>query len=206
MAARYSEALLRIQADDFSGAQTLMDDLDEDHRLSASEETERTRMGSLIADLLNLAQQARDVRQLDAGEVAAWENLIQDQYDRPATWISNTLCFHYGICRSPLTGGESEPKRLNRGRKEDSAEMQRAFKLQPNPASTFVALNYALLPGDTEGALRVLDPIGRVIASEKLQGTQGQALLDTRQWAKGAYTVQCMVAGALVHAEKLIIQ
>jgi len=63
-----------------------------------------------------------------------------------------------------------------------------------------------LLTSDADGALRVLDPIGRVIATEKLQGAQGQTLLDTRQWAKGAYTVQCTVAGELVHAEKLIIQ
>ena len=82
VAARYAEALLRVQADDFTGAQAPMDDLDEDHRLSTAEETERARMGSLIADMLNLAQQARDVRQLDTGEVAAWETLNQDQYDR----------------------------------------------------------------------------------------------------------------------------
>jgi hypothetical protein len=206
VAARYAEALLRVQADDYSGAQALMDDLDEDHRLSAAEEAERARMGSLIADLLNLAQQARSVRQLDAGEVAAWESLIQDQYDRPATWISNTLCFHYGICRPPLTGGDSEPKSLQRSHEEKAGLAARSFKLQPNPASTYVTLNFALLTSDADGALRVLDPIGRVIATEKLQGAQGQTLLDTRQWAKGAYTVQCTVAGELVHAEKLIIQ
>jgi len=206
VAARYAEALLRLQADDFSGVQSLMDDLDEDHKLSTAEETERARMGTLLGDLLNLAQQARDLRQLDAGEIAAWEALIQDHYDRPATWISNTLCFHYGICRPPLTGGDSEPKRLIRDRREEAVEAARTFKLQPNPATTFVTLNFALLASDTDGAWRVLDPIGRIVASEKLQGTKGQALLDTRAWAKGAYTVQCTVAGALVHTEKLILQ
>ncbi|MBK9146731.1 MAG: T9SS type A sorting domain-containing protein [Flavobacteriales bacterium] len=206
VAARYAEALLRIQADDFSGAQALMDDLDEDHRLSAAEETERTRMSSLIADLLNLAQQARDVRQLDAGEIAAWETLIQNQYDRPATWISNMLCFHYGICRSPLTGGESEPKSLQRDGKDATSTDRRSFKLQPNPASTFVALNYTLKASETSGSVRVIDANGRTLATDKLSGSIGHVVLDTRTWAKGVYAVQCSVSGAIVHAERLVIQ
>jgi len=36
VAARYAEALLRLQAGEYATAQTLMDDLDEDHKRSMS--------------------------------------------------------------------------------------------------------------------------------------------------------------------------
>lgn len=206
VAARYAEALLRMQEGEYATAQALMDDLDEDHKLSTAEETERTRMGTLISDLLNLEQQGRDVRELNAGEIATWETLIQDQYDRPATWISNILCFHYGICRSPLTGGDSEPKRLQLDAKDAASTDGRTFKLQPNPASTFVTLNYTLKPGEATGSVRVLDSNGRTLATEALKGNIGQVVLDTRTWAKGVYAAQCSVGGAIVHAERLVIQ
>jgi len=206
VAARYAEALLRMQAGEYATAQTLMDDLDEDHRLSSAEETERMRMGTLIAELLSLEQQSRDVREMSAGEIAAWQALIQDQYDRPATWISNLLCFHYGICRSPLTGGESEPKSVQRDGKDATSTDRRSFKLQPNPASTFVALNYTLKASETSGSVRVIDANGRTLATDKLSGNVGQVVLDTRTWAKGVYAVQCSVGGTIVHAERLVIQ
>ncbi len=206
VAARYAETLLRIQESDYTGAQALMNDLDEDHKLSTAEERERTRMGTLINDLLNLEQQARDVRKLDESEIAAWQTLIDGEYDRPATWISNMLCFHYGICRSPLTGGESEPKTLQRSSPEKPASTERSFKLQPNPASTFVTLNFELLPTENSARLLVQDAQGRIVATENLQGNVGQVVFDTRRWAKGVYTARCMVGEEPAHAEKLVIE
>jgi hypothetical protein len=206
VAARYAESLLRLQADDFSGAQALVDDLDEDHKLSSAEEAEQARMQALVADLLNLKQQARDVRQLDPSEITAWETLIQDQYDRPATWISNTLCFHYGICRPPLTGGDSEPKSLQRSEEEKAIGAARTFRFQPNPASTFIMLDYRLLPTESAGMLHVLDAQGRTVATQLLKGNVGQVVLDIRGWAKGVYTARCSIGEEHAHAEKLVIE
>lgn len=206
VAARYAEAALLLQMADYTSAADLITNLPNDHKLSAAELIERTLLLCWISDLLSLHQQGRDVRQLTASEAAAWEALILDQYNRPAAWISNLLCFHYGICRSPLTGGDGGSKRALITNEDQTTIAGDLFSLQPNPTHTFVSFSYALKATYNNGLLRVLDASGRQMASERVQGNMGQILLDTRTWSPGLYTVQCIIDGIAAHTAKLIVE
>ncbi len=76
----------------------------------------------------------------------------------------------------------------------------------PNPASTYVALNYTL-PGNAGTAqLHIRDAAGRVIHSLQASGEEGQQLWDTRGIAPGVYSVELLREGRIEHTERLIIQ
>jgi len=78
--------------------------------------------------------------------------------------------------------------------------------LQPNPASTFVAMNYNL-PGNTGTAqLRIRDTSGRVIHTQQISGEQGQQVWDTRGTAPGVYSVELLRNGRVERSERLVIQ
>ena len=78
--------------------------------------------------------------------------------------------------------------------------------LQPNPASTYVAMNYDL-PGNTSVAqVRVRDASGRVVHTLQIAGEQGQQVWDTRGTAPGVYTVELLREGRVERSERLVIQ
>ena len=87
-----------------------------------------------------------------------------------------------------------------------SEEEASVLLLQPNPASTYVAMNYNL-PGNTSVAqLRVRDASGRVVHTQQIAGEQGQQVWDTRGTAPGVYTVELLREGRVERSERLVIQ
>lgn len=207
--ARYAEALTWMQSGNYAQATTVIGSIPTEHDLKAPEMLERQRMLDLIAFLDDLHGNGRSEMQLDSGEVVALQALMGDAYDRPATLIGNLLCFGYGICRSPLTGGEEdgEPKSLPytplpHGR----MEVQATLLLHPNPASTWVALDYDLLVEPTDAALVIRDLTGREVYRKALRDRKQQVVWDTRQAAPGSYTVVLLNSGQQLRTEKLIIR
>jgi hypothetical protein len=207
--ARYAEALTWLQLGNFTQATAVITAIPAEHDLKAPEVLERQRMLDLIAFLEGVHGDGRDETQLTGGEVSALQDLMGDAYDRPAAWISNLLCFGYGQCRPPLTGGEDngDPKSLPytplpaRG-----AAAQAVLDMHPNPASTWVAFDYDLLAEPTDAAIVIRDLTGRELYRKALQERRQQVVWDTRQAAPGSYTVVLLNSGRQLRAEKLVIR
>ncbi|MBK7384237.1 MAG: T9SS type A sorting domain-containing protein [Flavobacteriales bacterium] len=81
-----------------------------------------------------------------------------------------------------------------------------SFRLQPNPASTSVAFNYALNSNVDQGRIIVRDLSGRTLETIRFSGQEGQRVWDTRDLVAGVYTVEFFNGSDLLHTEKLIIQ
>ena len=81
-----------------------------------------------------------------------------------------------------------------------------ALSIHPNPASTWVALEYDLLVEPTEAALAIRDLAGREVYRRTLTDRKQEVVWDTRQMAPGSYTVVLLNGGRQLRAEKLIIR
>jgi len=208
-AARYAEALTWLQSGNYAQATATIDTIPLEHDLRAPEMLERQRMLDLIAFLQALHGSGRSALRLDSTEVASLQVLMGDAYDRPAALISNLLCFGYGICRPPLTGGEDsgEPKRLPyTPLPTKGAAAQALLKAHPNPANTWVAFDYDLLTEPAEAALVIRDITGREVYRTVLRDKRQQVVWDTRQATPGSYTVVLLNAGRQLGTEKLVIR
>jgi hypothetical protein len=207
--ARYAEALTWLQLGNYAQATAVIESIPTERKLRAPESLERQRMLDLIAFLGDLHGNGRSEMQLDSGEVATLESLMGDAYDRPATLISNLLCFGYGHCRPPLTGGEEdeEPKALPyTPLPHGKAEVQATLLVHPNPASTWVAIDYDLLIKPTDAAIVIRDLAGREVRRITLREQRRQVVWDSRQAAPGSYTVVLLNSGRRLGTEKLIIR
>ncbi len=207
--ARYAEALTWMQSGNYAQATAVIESIPAEHKLRTPEALERQRMLDLIAFLGDLRGNGRSEMQLDSSEVATLEGLMGDAYDRPATLISNLLCFGYGHCRPPLTGGEEdeEPKSLPyTPLPHGKAEVQATLLVHPNPANTWVAFDYDLLIEPTDAAIVIRDLAGREIRRIALREQRQQVVWDTRQAAPGSYTVVLLNSGRQLRTEKLIIR
>ncbi len=207
-AARYAEALLLLEQHQYQDALAIVQGIPQEHpRLRPKELSERDRMLALIAFLQTIHATGRDASEMDSGEVAQLEALVNGKHDRPAVWAQNILCFHYGMCRAPLTGGDDvAPKALPYTPLADLEVVRPSLHLHPNPASTWVAFTYDLLSEPKNAAIVVRDGIGREVARHTLRTREGQVLQDTRELAPGAYTVELLDNKARKRVEKLIVR
>lgn len=205
-AARYAEALTYLQEGNATAAFQVVDQIPVERELRGPGELERQRMLGLIAFCAAVFADARTMAQLNEGEVNALEAIVDNTYDRPATWAQNLLRFAYERCRTPLTGGD--------GTRRPSFLIQLAagepvlphLAVAPNPASAWVAFSVRLNNTPNNAQLLVRDLMGRLVWQSTVGAPEQQILWDCRSVETGSYTVELMNGGALVATSKFIAQ
>ncbi|MBL7963928.1 MAG: hypothetical protein JNM31_08790 [Flavobacteriales bacterium] len=207
-AARYAEALTWVDQLEFDSAAAAIARISEENILREYGEVEQQRMLDLITFMSAVYADSRSEMRLDSVEVQGLVALMDGWYDRPAAWISNLLCFGYGICRPPLTGGGAgEPKSLPYTRLPAvGSRTQPILKLHPNPANSWVALDYELPVPPKDAALVIRDIMGREVFRLKLNDQVRQVVWDVRTAAPGSYTVTLLNGGEQLRTEKLTIR
>ncbi|MCW5897983.1 MAG: T9SS type A sorting domain-containing protein [Flavobacteriales bacterium] len=148
-----------------------------------------------------------DRSELDSTEVAQLQALINGKHDRPAVWAQNILCFHYGLCRPPYTGGGNlAPKALPYTPKEVVETPRPTLMLYPNPATIYVTMYYDLKADADHSRMLIRDIGGREVAQRRLGHAEGQVVLDTRRMPPGVYTIELHNAGQRQLTEKLVVR
>ena len=204
--ARYAEAALLMGYGNYAQAEAVIEAMLLEKNLRSPEEQERQRMLTYIEVLADAADDGRNAYQLTTQEVNALENMATDHYDRPSNWAYNLLCYVYGKCRAPWTGGEATPKSRSYQTATAQTTALHALFVQPNPARTWVAFNYRFAPTTVQASIVVHDLAGRVVHQERVSGTDGQVLWDIRDVGPGSYTVSLVADGATLSTERLIVQ
>ncbi len=83
--------------------------------------------------------------------------------------------------------------------------VQALLHIHPNPASTWVAIDYDLLVEPTHAAIVIRDIAGREVKRILLREQQQQMVWDTRQALPGSYTATLLNKGRQLRTEKFII-
>ena len=207
--ARYAEALTFMEQGHMDSAYMVITGINVEHQLRTPEAEERERMLALIAFWDEHFSGSNNEQQLDGGQIQALASIIGEAYDRPSSLISNLLCVMYGDCRPPFTGGDEagEPKSLPYTPIPSTWEhLAPTMSLKPNPAHTWVAIDYRMVLPAEDVFLLVQDSHGRTVHSERLPQKEGQVVWDTRAVSQGTYMVIIRHGKYHVKSEQLIIQ
>jgi hypothetical protein len=208
-AARYAEALTWLQQQRFDSAAAAVEEIPaDDPKLKERQVAEKDRMLALIGFFRDMDAQGKNAAQLDHNDIGRLEDIIDHQYDRPATWAQNLLCFHYGHCRPPLTGGEggAAPRMVHAPTAGQAAKALPALLVRPNPANTWVVFEYRIVEPVKDAYIRITGVDGRELTRIRITSPEDQPVYDTRQVAKGAYTVELVNAGKTVETGKLVVE
>lgn len=199
-------SLSYLQEDNFDSAYAVMDRLPVEFKLKAKEVNEKDRTKQYIGLVQGWRMAGRTDAELKESEVAALEAFAEGQYDRPAEWAQNLLCFGYGRCRAPLTGGFDRPQPRMVAVATADAPTSAGLSIHPNPANSWVAFNYNLQALPDHAELIVRDAAGREVYRAALQASEQQQLWDTREVASGTYNAVLVNSGHLLCTEKLIVK
>jgi hypothetical protein len=165
-------------------------------------------MVGFLEALEMLHDEERTVHDLDSSEVASALQAMDGKYSRGWNRISNLMCFHYGECRAPLTGGAIKPKMLVTPTPEEEPTVQHGagFHLYPNPTREEVTLDYTLPETAVQGYVRLRDLAGRELEVHTLNGNEGRLVLDTKAFAPGLYVVEVHSPTRLEYVQTLVVQ
>jgi hypothetical protein len=205
---RYAEALSLMQDGQYQAALDAVNTVVLDNpKLRSRQMLEKQHMVQLITFVSDVAASDGDLAQLSTAQLSTLTALADQAYDRPSRWARNILCFHYGECAPPLTGGEDEaPKALFAPRRAFAAEMENPMKLAPNPARNWTACTYRFTGDVTQATLTVKDALGRTLQVHRLSAAEGQVILDTRSLGAGMYTVELLQGTRILQVEKVMVQ
>ena len=78
------------------------------------------------------------------------------------------------------------------------------MNVHPNPATTWVAIDYTLPNGNAKAELSIFNAMGVKVKQVELDGSQGQKVLDLRELANGVYTIT-VLCGEYSQTEKVVI-
>lgn len=127
------------------------------------------------------------------------------QYMAQSLLEATTERYHFAEC--PLI---DEPSGMGRGvpqgyTQEDlSKAMGLAVSAKPNPATTWVAIDFTL-PGDAKtAAVEIVNSLGEKVMYGQLNGNVGQKVLDLRELSNGVYTIT-ILCGEYYQTEKLVV-
>ena len=76
----------------------------------------------------------------------------------------------------------------------------------PNPAESWVTFSYRFDIPPNKAFVSVRDPLGRELTSLPMTNALGQLVFDTRELAKGLYTVSFIANGQVQQLDKLIVR
>jgi hypothetical protein len=179
--------------------------VDQNHKLTVAQEAEQQRMVDLVAFFAAKQQAGKNNGQYSTADQARLQALVQGQWDRAAVRGQNLLCFLYGLCEPPVTGGEEGSKRAVFPRGVEAGNSPAGeVHVQPNPAAAYVVVRWHAPRSVERVELRDMD--GRILLSRPVTSTIGETTLDTRTLANGVYSVVVYTPGLPDHVQRLIIQ
>ena len=83
-------------------------------------------------------------------------------------------------------------------------EASRYIKVYPNPANDYTVFKYTLPTGTTSAQLQLRDLFGRLVKEEKIEGKEGQKLVNTASLSAGTY-FYTLLAGNKAYNGKLMV-
>jgi hypothetical protein len=150
-------------------------------------------------------QQNHSIFELDSLEVAILVDFAENTGGKAALMARGILEYaydhHYCNCL-PV----DDPAAWKSTFMMPGSDVDNGLSIQavPNPASTWVAFNFALPVHVNEAVLQITDVHGRSITSFAITVNQGQQVWDIRDMKKGVY-LYTLKAGAITKNGKLII-
>ncbi len=205
--ARYGEVGLLIEQEQFDAAVSLLEGLEANYPLEKQGKQDRDDLLELIATVRPVLEDTnRSIMQLEPNELNALVGIANRQPSVGASYARNTLCYGYGICNPPVTGGSTQPQMRLVSLASAVEPTTPTLIVHPNPASTWVAFSHDLKGKVVQGLIRVRDAQGKVVYEVAVTSSPGQLIWDTRGSASGTYAVELHNGGKLVDAQRLVIQ
>ena len=203
---------LYMEEGNFENALSLANMLPTLYNLTGDDLAEHNDYMAMLTLYKKLFIDGRSIMQLDMLERALVEHTADYSSGTPQAMAKAIMMEAYGYRYSDCPSGvnlEYPVKGLGQmGAVFSDEDMDKAMgfsvNVSPNPARTWVAIDYTLPIGASKAQIRIADIYGKSVATYSLHGTESQKVLDLRDFVPGVY-IYTVCCGKLSHTGKLVI-
>lgn len=194
---------------DFNTAFSLADMLPSLYGLEGDELDEQDDYMDLLRLYRDLYDDGRNTMQLNGTEFATVEAIAYDGSGTPKHMAQSILeatgRYHFAECPEvPYPGN-------NRGSATEAIDSQLLgmamgliIDIKPNPATTWIAIDYTLPGDETKAVVTITNALGVHVMQVPLSGNIGQKVLDLRSLSDGVYTYT-ICSGEFSQTGKLVV-
>ena len=203
---------LYLEDGNYTEAMALANMLPTLYGLTSDDLAEHDDYMALIQLYAQLTSDQRNTMQLDSTERATVEYIADHGTDTPQAMAKAIMMGAYGYryddCPNSLDLNYPTKGLDYLGTSFSNEDLGKAMgftvDVSPNPASTWVAVDYTLPVGATETQMRIVNMHGVTVATYHLQGKESQKVLDLRDLPDGVYTYT-VFCGQHAQTGKLVI-
>ena len=187
-----------LQEGNYTDALTLANMMPALYGFEGDEITEHNFYMDMLSIQISLAQQGRNIFELDSTEVINLIFIADNSTGTAGAQVKGILEFAYGYeyCNCLNISDTS-------GYKSSGMINQNAFEklygfdisVEPNPAKEWAVFNYTLPDSETKGIIKISDVSGKLVTALTITGKQGQKVWDTRKIKSGVYFFTLNVSG-----------
>lgn len=196
-----------VQEGDYVSAQSLLNMIPALYDLNVTELEDYNDFQTLTDLQIDLLMQNRNMSELDSVEFSTVQDIAENGTGRSKFDARGILeyffGYHYCNCMNVPDSAALKTAAINFGDLQQSTGI--SIHTEPNPANTWVAINYSL-PFDGSGAvIKIFDNTGKKIDEWVVADRQGQFIWDVRKIQPGIYIYKLECNG-LSEKGKLIIK
>jgi hypothetical protein len=139
--------------------------------------------------IIDLETEERSIYNLDTAELATLLTMAEYSSGTAKASAQGILEFAYGYDFYNCPDLPSDIQLKSAIINMDDLAKARGLKVsvEPNPASTWTAIDYTLPVAEYRGLIEITDNLGRVIKQVEISNQTGQYILDTRDFKTGIY-------------------
>ena len=193
-----------MQEDNYSAALNLINALPTIYSLAGEQLIAYNNYNALMQLNINLAQQGRNIFQLDSTEIATIIDIATNGLGSAVYEAKNILetayGYHFNNC--PSLPENLPLKRHISSNSNDQYPLN--ISVKPNPANNWVAFDYQLPFYATEGIIKITDMTGKILKTIPVTDSIGQKVWDVRHIQSGVY-LYILESGGYKKSGKLII-
>jgi len=186
-----------LEEENYADAMAMANMMPALHNFSEDEIVEHNYFTEMLNLQINLAQQQRTVLELDDTEFNNLVYIADISKGTAGTQARGILelayDYHYCNCVDADISGLKSSKTFNPNSFEELFGIE--INVEPNPVKEWAAFSYTLPGSGSEGFLKISDISGKIVATIRIIGKQGQKIWDTRNIKSGVYFYTLNVSG-----------
>lgn len=205
---RYELVIEYFYNQDYSNASSVLASIPSEFTLSDQENDIYNKYQNYLSVLINLKQNNKFIDDLDTNQISLLNSFATDLYSLPDAYARNALIYIEELAYSePYILPDSTLKEEEyHSASESQNKKLPAFEIYPNPANSYITIEYDIQSQAAIGYIEIFNIDGRMIEKVELSSTNSSIVLHIgEKYITGMYLCRLVCNGEVIGSEKLTI-
>jgi uncharacterized protein YcfL len=208
LTSKYELAFEYIMRSEYSLANAELSNIPNQFVLNDEQLNRYHKYTSIMPVVTDIYQNNKSVYDLDSLQISLLDSIAQDSNCMPGIYARNMLIFA-GILEhteSYLLPDSSLKAIPDIDKPAGTQSMSPRFKVYPNPAGSYIAIEYNLKQEGCSGYIILRDNLGRTVKMIPVSSSRYSMIVPTSELSNGQYFISLRCNNNFIATEKVIIQ